>query len=273
MLYVKSRDGIAERNGANHSNAHSNIELIPLINSKSLISEAYRHLRTSILLSSNGHNRYKSIVVTSSKHGEGKTSTCINLAVTLAQANKKVLVMDCDLRNPKIHRILGLKNQEGVSSFLSQCADPLTQLIQNTSIPNLYVLTSGQIPPNPSELVGSPLMKKCLGVLGHRFDHILVDTPPLLAVTDGSILANMVDGVILVISGGDTPKEAIVRSKHLLACAQARVIGAMLNNVDLNTCEPNYYSRYFYGHDIEPSQEAVSSDVSYAAQDTQGPPS
>jgi succinoglycan biosynthesis transport protein ExoP len=270
-LYMKSKDNaIGKTNGGN---GHSNIELITLVNSKSLISEAYRHLRTSILLSSNGHNRYKSIVVTSSKHGEGKTSTCINLAVTLAQANKKVLLMDCDLRNPKIHRILGLKNHEGVSSFLSECSDPLTHLIRETSIPNLYVLTSGQIPPNPSELVGSPLMKKCLGILSTHFDHILVDTPPLLAVTDGSILANMVDGVILVISGGDTPKEAIVRSKHLLACAQARIIGAMLNNVDLNTCEPNYYSRYFYGYDIENAQDTTPSNVSYAAREKQGEPS
>ncbi len=269
-LNIRARDSVIGRNG---NNGQSSIELITLINSKSLISEAYRHLRTSILLSSNGHNRYKSIVVTSSKHGEGKTSTCINLAVTLAQANKKVLLMDCDLRNPKIHHILGLKNQEGVSTFLSECSDPLNHLIRETSIPNLYVLTSGQIPPNPSELVGSPLMKRCLGVLSQRFDHILVDTPPLLAVTDGSILANLVDGVILVISGGDTPKEAIMRSKHLLACAQARIIGAMLNNVDLNTCEPNYYSRYFYGYDIDNTQDTGSSDTSYASSGKQGQPS
>ncbi len=259
-LYMKSRNGVSTKAAANGKNGHSKIELITLADTKSLISEAYRHLRTSILLSSNGHNRYKSIVVTSSKHGEGKTSTCINLAVTLAQANKKVLLMDCDLRNPKIHRILGLKNTDGMSSFLASGNDPLNNLIKPTAIPNLFVLTSGQIPPNPSELVGSPLMKKCLSALSQRFDHVLVDTPPLLAVTDGSILANMVDGVILVISGGDTPKEAIIRSKHLLTCAQARIIGAMLNNVDLHTCEPNYYSRYFYGYDRENAKDAGSSD-------------
>jgi capsular exopolysaccharide synthesis family protein len=273
MLYMKSRNVATAKTSPNGKNGQSNIELITLCNTKSLISEAYRHLRTSILLSSNGHNRYKSIVVTSSKHGEGKTSTCINLAVTLAQANKKVLLMDCDLRNPKIHRILGLKNVEGMSSFLANGSDPLNNLIRPTTIPNLFVLTSGQIPPNPSELVGSPLMKKCLSVLSQRFDHVLVDTPPLLAVTDGSILANMVDGVILVISGGDTPKEAIIRSKHLLACAQARIIGAMLNNVDLHTCEPSYYSRYFYGYDIENNKDVGSSDSNYAAIGIQGRPS
>ena len=116
-------------------------------------------------------------------------------------------------------------------------------------------------------------MKKCLSLLSQRFDHVLVDTPPLLAVTDGSILANMVDGVILVISGGDTPKEAIIRSKHLLNCAQARIIGAMLNNVDLHTCEPNYYSRYFYGYDIENTKDAGSSDSDYATIGIQGRPS
>jgi polysaccharide biosynthesis transport protein len=272
-VYMKPRNGVARKAPTNGKNGHSSIELITLCDTKSLISEAYRHLRTSILLSSNGHNKYKSIVVTSSKHGEGKTSTCINLAVTLAQANKKVLLMDCDLRNPKIHRILGLKNVEGMSSFLANGSEPLNSLIRPTSIPNLSVVTSGLIPPNPSELVGSPLMKKCLAVLTQRYDHVLVDTPPLLAVTDGSILANMVDGVILVISGGDTPKEAIIRSKHLLACAQAKIIGAMLNNVDLHTCEPNYYSRYFYGYDIENSKDAGSSKSNYAASEMQGRPS
>jgi polysaccharide biosynthesis transport protein len=275
-LYMRSRNGITGSVAAASKNGHgsTNIELITLDNTKSLISEAYRHLRTSVLLSSNGHNRYKSIVVTSSKHGEGKTSTCINLAVTLAQANKKVLVMDCDLRNPKIHRILGLTNIEGMSTFLATGSDPLNHLIRQTAIPNLYVLTSGQIPPNPSELVGSPLMKKSLSILTQRFDHVLVDTPPLLAVTDGSILANMVDGVILVISGGDTPKEAIIRSKHLLNCAQARIIGAMLNNVDLHTCEPSYYSRYFYGYDGYYSpKDMKSSDSSFGSSEIQGRPS
>ena len=131
----------------------------------------------------------------------------------------------------------------------------MTRLIENTAIPNLYVLTAGQIPPNPAELIGSPLMKKCLSALSQRFDHVLVDTPPLLAVTDGSILANLVDGVILVIRGGDTTKEAIMRSKQLLTYAHARIIGTMLNNVDLHTCEPHYYSRYFYDYDIEHVQE------------------
>jgi polysaccharide biosynthesis transport protein len=260
-LFMKARHGITIKAGSNGRNGNSNIELVTLCNSKSLVSEAYRHLRTSILLSSNGHNRYKSIVVTSSKRGEGKTSTSINLAITLAQANKKVLLMDCDLRNPKIHRVLGLKNLDGVSSFLTSGSMPLHHLIEPTSIPNLFVLSSGQIPPNPSELVGSPLMKKCLNILSQHFDHILVDTPPLLAVTDGSILANIADGVILVIRGGDTTKEAIVRSKYLLNCAHAKIIGTMLNNVDLQTCEPSYYARYFYNYEMENLKEGTFANI------------
>ena len=257
MLFLKTRDGKPMKAGLNGGDGSPNIEMITLSNTKSLISEAYRHLRTSILLSSNGHNRQKSIVVTSSKRGEGKTSTCVNLAITLAQANKKVLLIDCDLRNPKIHRILGLSNREGMSTFLSDGSKPLTHLIEATAIPNLYVLPAGKIPPNPSELVGSGMMKKCLAAVSQRFDHVLVDTPPLLAVTDGSILANMVDGVILVIRGGDTTKEAIMRSKNLLTYAHARIIGTMLNNVDLHTCEPYYYSRYFYDYDIETVKEGT----------------
>jgi polysaccharide biosynthesis transport protein len=260
-LFLKARHGITIKSGSSGHNGNTNIELITLCNSKSLISEAYRHLRTSILLSSNGQNRYKSIVVTSSKRGEGKTSTSINLAITLAQANKKVLLMDCDLRNPKIHRVLGLKNLDGVSSFLSTGSMPLHHLIEPTSIPNLFVLSSGQIPPNPSELVGSPLMKKCLNILSQHFDHILLDTPPLLAVTDGSILANIADGVILVIRGGDTTKEAIVRSKYLLNCAHAKIIGTMLNNVDLHTCEPSYYARYFYNYEMENIKEGSFANI------------
>jgi capsular exopolysaccharide synthesis family protein len=237
------------------------IELITLWNSRSLISEAYRHLRTSILLSSNGQNKIKTIAVASSKRGEGKTNTCVNLAVTLAQANKKVLLMDCDLRNPKIHRILQLTNRDGMSSFLSNDSKPLQHLIAPTSIPGLFVLTSGQMPPNPSELIGSPMMKKCLAILSKHFDHILIDTPPLLAVTDGSIIANIVDGVILVIRGGDTTREAILRSKHLLSCAHARIIGTMLNNVDMHASDRNYYSRYFYDYDIEGRDDDESTDI------------
>jgi capsular exopolysaccharide synthesis family protein len=269
MLFLKTRGDHAA--GFKSLNGSQKIEMITLANTKSLISEAYRHLRTSILLSSNGQGRQKSIVVTSSKRGEGKTTTCVNLAITLAQANKKVLLMDCDLRNPKIHRILGLRNVDGVSTILADGSKPLNLLIENTAIPNLYVLTAGQIPPNPSELIGSPMMKKCLSALSQRFDHVLVDTPPLLAVTDGSILANLVDGVILVIRGGDTTKEAIMRSKQLLTHAHARIIGTMLNNVDLHTCEPHYYSRYFYDYNIGTGKEGPLQPKANARQ--QGHPS
>jgi succinoglycan biosynthesis transport protein ExoP len=257
---LKTQQDGSGRTGSNGRHGSLNIELITLWNTRSIISEAYRHLRTSILLSSNGQNRLKTIVVTSSKRGEGKTNTCINLAVTLAQANKKVLLMDCDLRNPKIHRILQLSNREGVSFFLSNGSKPLQHLIVPTSIPDLFVLTSGQMPPNPSELIGSPLMKKCLAILSQHFDHILIDTPPLLAVTDGCILANIVDGVILVIRGGDTTREAIIRSKHLLNSARARIIGTMLNNVDMHACD-HYYSRYFYDYAIEGVDEEEPTDI------------
>jgi polysaccharide biosynthesis transport protein len=255
--------------GSNGHNDKQNIEMITFCNSKSIISEAYRHLRTSILLSSNGQSP-KSIVITSSKRAEGKTNTCVNLAITLAQANKKVLLMDCDLRNPKVHRILQLDNQEGASTFLEGDTKPLNVLIKPTSIPNLYALTSGKIPCNPSELIGSPRMKKCLAILSQRFDHIMIDTPPLLAVTDASILANMGDGVILVIRGGDTTREAIVRSKRLLNYANARIIGTMLNNVDIYNCESTYYSRYFYGYDNEMAMEGAVAGVHSPVERMQG---
>jgi polysaccharide biosynthesis transport protein len=266
---IKGRVSPIRTVGSNGHNPKQNIEMITFSNSKSLISEAYRHLRTSILLSSNGHSP-KSIVITSSKRSEGKTNTCVNLAITLAQANKKVLLMDCDLRNPKINRILQLDNQEGVSTFLEGDTKPLNLLIKQTSIPNLFVLTSGKIPCNPSELIGSPRMKKCLAILSQRFDHIMIDTPPLLAVTDASILANIGDGVILVIRGGDTTREAIVRSKQLLTYANARIIGTMLNNVDIYNCGSTYYSRYFYGYDNDRAMEGAVAGVHSAVGRMQG---
>jgi polysaccharide biosynthesis transport protein len=224
------------------------VALVTQNSPKSIISEAYRDLRTSVLLSSSADRGPKVILVTSSVKGEGKTTTSVNLAITLAQADVKVLLMDCDMRNPSIHRILHVPNTNGISSYLAGTSTdsiPLTD-IQISKIPNMFVYTAGRTPPNPSELIGSVRMKECLVALASYFDYIVVDSPPVLAVTDARILATMVDGVLLVIKGGATTKEAVGRSKRLLRDVNSRILGTLLNNVNFRARGSYYYSKYYY---------------------------
>jgi capsular exopolysaccharide synthesis family protein len=219
------------------------VELVTHFDSKSHLSEAYRDLRTSILLSATADSSPKTLLFTSSVKGEGRTATCINLAVTMAQAYEKVLLIDCDLRNPSIHRIFGLNNTNGVSTFLSGTSTSSLPLIQFSQEYHLFVFPAGRIPPNPAELIESMRMEKCLGALAQHFDHILIDSPPLLSAVDARILATYVDGVILVIKG-TTTKETVMRSKRLLRDAHARILGTMLNDVDPPAFEPLDYSKH-----------------------------
>jgi capsular exopolysaccharide synthesis family protein len=224
------------------------VELVTHQDTHSILAEAYRNLRTSILLSpSNGHSP-KSIVVTSSQQGEGKTTTSINIGITLAQAGGKVVLLDCDMRKPRMHRALNLFPDEGISTFLSGLSE-ISPLIQNTEIPNLFAVCSGRVPPNPAELISSPRMKEGLAFLGQSFNYVIIDTPPVLSVTDARILATMADGVILVIKGGETPREAVRLTKRLLQEVHARIIGSILNNVNIHSADYSYYSKYYYyGH-------------------------
>jgi capsular exopolysaccharide synthesis family protein len=223
------------------------VELISYQDTKSVMSEAYRNLRTSILLSSGSGHPPKSLVVTSSQPGEGKTTTTVNLAIILAQTGGKVILLDCDMRNPRTHRVLNLENVGGMSAFLSGNSD-MSSLIQQTDIPNLFAITAGRVPPNPAELLSSTRMKQGLLLLGEYFDHILIDTPPVLSVTDARILGTMADGVVLVIKGGATPKEAVRRTKRLLQEVHAHLIGTLLNNVDVHSADYYYYAKYYYGY-------------------------
>jgi polysaccharide biosynthesis transport protein len=250
------------------TNGHSNhgkppdpstVELVTHHSGKSLISEAYRDLRTSILLSASADRSPRVLLVTSSLKGEGKSTTSVNLAITLAQANERVLLMDCDMRNPSIHRIIGLPNTNGLSNFLSGTSMDSAPLIQPTQVPNLFVFSAGRVPPNPSELIGSTRMKKCIMALSEHFDRVLIDSPPVLAVTDARILATIVDGVVLVIKGGETNKEAVMRARRLLRDVHARILGTMLNNVNFHSAGSYYYSKYYYGSGSYSSSESTES--------------
>jgi len=220
--------------------------LITLEQSKSPISEAFRTLRTNVQFTS-VDTQTKKIMVTSAGPREGKSSTVANLAVSMAQAGKSVLVIDADLRNPTQHKLFGIDNLEGLSIALLQDHD-FKNNFRDTAVPGVMVLTGGPIPPNPAELVGSKRMKRLIEEASEQYDVVLIDTPPIVAVTDAAIIAQEVDGVILVLASGEVNKEYAQRAKELLDKVGAKILGAVLNKVDMKTSE-YYYYYYYHGTD------------------------
>ena len=229
---------------------------------RSPIAEAYRHLRTSLLLSSAG-NPPKTILVTSSQPSEGKTTTAINTAFMLAQTGAEVLIIDCDLRRPRLHANFNLSNTRGLTNYLSG-ESKLEEVLQTyDKVPNLKLLTSGPIPPNPAELLGSEEMRKLLASLSERFTHIVVDSPPAISFTDASIISTFVDGVILVVHGGRSSRAVVRRARQQLLDVGAHIFGVVLNNVKAEAHDyyyGGYYSAYYqtdyYGDGDEPSESA-----------------
>jgi capsular exopolysaccharide synthesis family protein len=213
--------------------------LITKFNPKSPISEQYRTIRTNIEFASID-KQLRSLLVTSSGPSEGKSSTTANLAVVFAQQGKKVLLIDGDLRKPTVHYAFKFDNRIGLSTLLVG-EKPLEESIKETDIPNLDILTSGPIPPNPSELLGSNAMKKMLQLAEERYDIILLDTPPVLAVTDAQILANICDGSMIVVRSEQTEYQAIQKAKELLVPADAKLIGIILNDVPQKRSNSYYY--------------------------------
>ncbi|MFY2249297.1 CpsD/CapB family tyrosine-protein kinase [Priestia megaterium] len=208
---------------------------------KDPVAEQYRTIRTNIQFS-NVDQDIKTIVVTSSGAEEGKSTTASNLATVYAQQGLNVLLIDADLRKPTGHYTFRLENHIGLTNVLTR-QSTLAQAVQESEIPHLSVLTSGPIPPNPSELLASAQMTELLKEMKEQFDMIIFDTPPILAVADAQILANQVDGTILVVSSGKTEKDAALKSKELLSNAQGKLLGVVLNNRKVE--EGNYY--YYYG--------------------------
>ncbi|HYT49019.1 MAG TPA: polysaccharide biosynthesis tyrosine autokinase, partial [Pyrinomonadaceae bacterium] len=215
---------------------------------RSPIAEAYRHLRTSLLLSSAGMHP-KTILVTSSQPSEGKTTTAINTAFMLAQTGAEVLIIDCDLRRPRLHSHFNLPNARGLTNCLSGDGKDLDELLHvYDKHPNLKMLTSGPIPPNPAELLGSDEMRKLLTSLSEKFTHIIVDSPPAISFTDASILSTFVDGVILVVHGGRSSRAVVRRAKQKLMDVGAHIFGVVLNNVKIETKSDYYYAGYYGGY-------------------------
>ena len=213
--------------------------LITIEQTKSPISEAYRALRTNVQFTSVDSVTQK-IVFTSSGPREGKSYTVANLGVSMAQSGKSVLIIDADLRNPTQHKLFGLDNGEGLSVYLVQDQD-YRKYTRETNVPGVLVIPSGPVPPNPAELVGSKRMKCLIEEVSEQFDMVLIDTPPIIAVTDAAILAQKVDGVILVLASGEVNKIYAQKAKGQLDKLGVKILGAVLNKVDVNLNEYYYY--------------------------------
>jgi len=239
------------------------VELITFGHPKSMLSEAYRNIRTSILLSFS-EKPPKKIAILSPNPVEGKTTTVINTAIALSQTGAKVLIIDADMRKPRIHKIFNEENGVGLSNFLSGHGE-LESIIKKTEIPNLYYIPSGPIPPNPSELIGSKLFKNMMESLGERFDHLVLDSPPVLGFADSIILSTAVDGVILVVLGGKTPRETLQRAKEILHQVNAKILGVVINRVDIQRSDYGYYYyryHYYYGKEEKKKELPLTSPFS-----------
>jgi succinoglycan biosynthesis transport protein ExoP len=204
----------------------SQIELVPHERPRTLISESYRSLRTAMLLSS--ARELKAIAVTSAVAGEGKTATASNLAVVLAQLGRQVLLVDCDLRKPRLHQVFRVSNRSGLVNQLTATADPESVFLP-TEVPNLWLTPSGPIPPNPSELLSSDRMRDWLKAMRARFDFVVIDTPPALAVTDATIIGLLADGVVLTLRSGKVTREEARLCRDRLSQSGVRILGAVLN--------------------------------------------
>jgi capsular exopolysaccharide synthesis family protein len=222
------------------------VELITHGHPKSMLSEAYRGIRTSILLSFS-EKPPKKIAITSPNPSEGKTTTVINTAIALSQTGAQVLIIDADLRKPRLHKIFNHENGQGLSSFLSGHGD-LESVVKKSEVPNLFYIPSGPIPPNPSELLGSNLFKNMLESLEARFDHILLDSPPVLGFADAVILSTSVNGVILTVLGGKTPRETLQRAKEVLQQVNTKIIGVVINRVDIRRSDYGYYYYRYHSY-------------------------
>jgi succinoglycan biosynthesis transport protein ExoP len=219
------------------------VELVTQVRPQSQMAESYRALRTSLLLSNLGAPP-KVIMVTSALPQEGKTTTSINTAVVLAQKGVRVLLIDADLRRPSIHKTLGMGPHSGLSNVLTGSTKLENAITRTAVLPNLFVLAAGTPPPNPAELLASANMRDVLNQLREEYDHIVIDTPPSLSVTDAVVLSPRADAVVLVIRSGQTTKQALRRSRDILTQVNAKIVGVLLNAVDLSS--PDYYYYYEY---------------------------
>ncbi|MBS1809840.1 MAG: polysaccharide biosynthesis tyrosine autokinase [Acidobacteria bacterium] len=213
--------------------------------SHSALAESYRQLRTSVLLSTAGQPP-KTLLVTSSMPGEGKTTTAVNLAFCLAQIGARVLIIDADLRRPRLHSVFGIPHQQGLSTCLVKGLSETQTLglIRRYSDSRLHLLTAGPVPPNPAELLGSEQMRKLITMLERHYTHIIIDSPPSASFTDATLLSSLADGILMVVQSGKTQYKVVRHSINLLTGAGARIFGVVLNQAS-NRQDDHYYQGYY----------------------------
>lgn len=234
--------------------------IAPAIQTNPEAVEAFRSLRTSILLSASPVPRI--LLITSALPSEGKTTTTVNLGVTLASLGSKVVIVDCDMRRPACHRSTGVENNPGFVQCLTGHADLSQAILEVPGVANLSVIPCGPIPPNPAEVLSSPLTGVLLRKLRSQFEYVLLDSPPLLSVADSRILSILTDAVILVARAYSTPYDVVRRARALLYGAGARILGVALNDVDFRRdgYSSDYYHRYGYGYEYVSSDNSPSDD-------------
>ncbi|MBM4265384.1 MAG: polysaccharide biosynthesis tyrosine autokinase [Deltaproteobacteria bacterium] len=233
-------------------------ELVVLHEPWSVVAEAFRGLRTSVLFST-PETPPKVILVTSAGMGEGKTIVSTNLTATLAEAGSRVLLIDGDMRHPSCHPMLGLKNDRGLSSFLAGQVT-LEEAMQPLDRPRITFVAAGPTPPNPAELLASSRMHDAITLLRDQYDFIIIDSPPVIPVTDGVVMSRDADGVVLVVKGHDTPREMVKRARDNLRVANAHLLGVVINNVNLGFGDLFYYDQY-YGYYNTPGHSLDSPEV------------
>lgn len=232
MLFKKKKD----------TNLNDHPGLVVLNRPTSVVSEQFRTIRTNIQFSMIDET-LKTIVVTSAGPSSGKSTVAANLSATLASDDKRVLLVDADLRKPTVHKTFNIRNSDGLTKLLTDRMTKLEDVIYRTHTEGLYLLTSGAIPPNPAELLSSKRMSEVIKEMGNYFDMIIFDMPPVLAITDAQVLSSKVDGVLFVIPKGEVNKDQVFKSKELLENVKANVLGAVLNKVAKS--DDDYY--YYYG--------------------------
>jgi capsular exopolysaccharide synthesis family protein len=213
--------------------------------SRSGPAEAYRSLRTELLLRCAPDRACRTVMVTSTNPKEGKTTVATNLAITMAQAGYRVLLIDADLRKPSVHEIFRLENDHGLSTLLSEAGEARVYIKKTDEVENLHVLPGGPAPPNPAELLGSRKMRTLMAEASERYDMVVVDASPVLGVADANILGTMVDAVILVIQASKAKRTHVLRARNQLQGVNAHLVGAVLNNVRGSRGDYYYYRRYY----------------------------
>lgn len=221
------------------------IDFITHYDSRSPVSEAYRAIRTNLQFAGAG-KQLKTLVFTSAVPSEGKSTTVANLAIVMGQDDKHILLIDCDMRKPVIHRRFGLLNRGLSNCFVEDL--PLKEVIQADVFPNLDVVTSGPVPPNPAELLGSKKMKALLQEAAEVYDYVFLDMPPVLAVTDAALMSSRVDGTVIILGSGDISPDEGKQAKELLEKVHANILGVILNKVPQHH-KSGYYYYYYYDED------------------------